>query len=158
MFEAEEKAMAKVVEYGASAAMAAFEASTTLHSLWAGFEQIDEILRYRFLTTGEVCRAKPLRREGENVVAALSSPFKIREGRILVVSESDTSHLTRPATLLSIGFEDEHGLTGVIGKPGEDPRSSALPTLDGALAARESVLISDAPCVTPVKHMAMATR
>ena len=91
-------------------------------------------------------------------MAALSSPFKIREGRILVVSESDTSHLTRPATLLSLGFEDEHGLTGVIGKPGEDPRSSALPTLDGALAARESVLICEAPFVTPVKHMAMATR
>jgi hypothetical protein len=145
MFESEDKALESVVRRGASSAMAAYDASNSVSEAWGAYERIDTILRYRYLVTGEVARVTPIRRNGSEVVAALSTPFKVREGEVMVVSESDPSQLTRPAALVALGYDVTHGLIGAFASPGKRSRSDAIPTLIAAHAARESVLITGSP-------------
>lgn len=145
MFEAEEKALASVVERGTSAAIAAFESSNSVSEAWSAYERIDAVLRYRYLVTGEVARITPIRRNGTEVVAALSTPFKVREGEVMAVSESDRDGLTRPCVLSSLGYDEVHGLIGTFSSPGKRSRSDAIPTLIAAHAARESLLITGSP-------------
>lgn len=148
MFEAEDKALEKIIERGAPAAMASFEASNTIGEAWGAYERIDTILRYRYLVTGEVARVTPINRVGSDVTAKLSTPFKVREGEVMVVSESDSAQLTRSAKLVALGFDDVHGLIGTFGSIGSSTRrgaSDAIPTMIAAHAARESVLITGSP-------------
>lgn len=146
MFEAEDRANDKVVHWGAANAMAVYEASNSVSETWGAYERIDTTLRYRYLVTGEVARATPISVHGTMVVCALSTPFKVREGEVLVTDEGDEGQVVRPVQLAALGYEDRL-IGSFTGAKSNSKRrvSDGLPTMLAAHAARDSVLITGSP-------------
>lgn len=147
LFKSEDKATDMVIQRGAAAAMSAFEASNTVSEAWGAYERVDTTLRNRFLVEGVVARARPLRQVGPHVVVSLSTPFKVREGTVMVTDETDDANLVRTIELSDLGFDGT--LLGSLHpgttKTGRQRVSDAMPSILGAMASHGSVLITGAP-------------
>lgn len=149
LFIAEEKAISARAARGASAAASAFTASNGVSEAWSALERTDAILRYRFLHTGEVSRAKPVKMVGGGVLATVSTPFKLRPGGVLVMDEGDREQAVGDATLTHLGFEDNligvfHGVSGSSQRRNKTG-SRGISAMIAAISARDSVLVTAAP-------------
>lgn len=120
----------------------AYREANALAECWGAVERTDPLLREWFALNGEVVSFEPRKLLGGLIEGPVSTPCKLRPGKVLVVSDDGKTCRFGEVNLVNLGFDG--GLTARFAKgPGKPAKGYIL--LDQAQAARKAVWITTAP-------------
>ena len=142
-----EQTAEKQSEYGGASGKASLlSCAEAISEGWSGMIRTDRIARRRGVIDGTVCRITPTKRNGAKIRAAVSAPFKIKEGDLIVMDDDAQSDRIGYASLASITVENDELVAEFA--PMSDPvkrNVGSFSMLDGALAAHTSMLVTAKP-------------
>lgn len=142
-----EQVAEKQAEFGGASGKASLlGCAEAISEGWSGMVRTDRIARRRGVIDGSVCRITPTKRNGAKIKASVSSPFKIKEGDLILMDDDAQSDRIGYAALASIIVEDDQLIAEFA--PMNDPTKRNVGTfsmLDGALAAHTMMLVTAKP-------------
>lgn len=149
LLAAEAGALKSIIYPGTGPAARAFTSAEKVGEAWSATERTDPLLRHRCIVDGTVARVRLLHRNGSTISGSVSQPFRLREGEVLGMFDDTSSEATARIVLVSMGFTDtlvaEFGPVTSRGKQRRSATAGAFAFMDSALAAHETVLVTNSP-------------
>jgi len=149
LLAAEAGALKSIIFPGTGPAARAFTSAEKVGEAWSATERTDPLLRHRCIVEGTVARVRLLHRNGSTISGSVSQPFRLREGEVLGMFDDTSSENTARIVLVSMGFTDtlvaEFGPVTSKNKQRRSATAGAFAFMDSALAAHETVLVTNSP-------------
>ena len=149
LLAAETAALKSIIFPGSGPAARAFTSAEKVGEAWSATERTDPLLRHRCIVEGTVARVRLLHRNGSTISGSVSQPFRLREGEVLGMFDDTSSENTARIVLVSMGFTDtlvaEFGPVTSQRKQRRSSTAGAFAFMDSALAAHETVLVTNSP-------------
>lgn len=149
LLAAEDGALKSITFPGTGPAARAFTSAEKVGEAWSATERTDPLLRHRCIVEGTVARVRLLHRNGSTISGSVSQPFRLREGEVLGMFDDTSSENTARIVLVSMGFTDtlvaEFGPVTSQRKQRRSATAGAFAFMDSALAAHETVLVTNSP-------------